>query len=153
MPLLRDEVERVRSELFAEVTFHAAYEPMRAVRTKRWKFIKRFGNRRRAVLPNTDDSPSKDVLLDLGWAERELPDEELYDLALDPDELDNLSGLSEHTPVLSDLRGRLDRWMQETNDPLLEDPFPVPEGLLLNDPDAISPSDPPERYTRTSFPR
>ncbi|CAN5779889.1 sulfatase [soil metagenome] len=151
VPLVRGESRSIRDEIFAEVTFHAAFDPMRAVRTDRWKYIRRFGSRRRPVLPNTDDSPSKDALLDLGWAEHELAVEELYDLALDPDEADNLAAESVHQPVLAAMRQRLERWMQETDDPLLQDPIPVPEGILLNDSDGISPSDPPERHPGKSY--
>ncbi|MFW6075108.1 MAG: hypothetical protein ACOC9Y_05895, partial [Chloroflexota bacterium] len=68
-------------------------------------------------------------------------------------ELDNLAGRAEHRTVLNDLRRRLDHWMQTTQDPLLYESFPVPEGLMLNDPDAVSPSDPPERYSGSEFTR
>ena len=44
MPLVTGERESVRDAIFAEGTYHAAYEPQRAVRTPRWKFIKRFGD-------------------------------------------------------------------------------------------------------------
>ena len=46
------------------MTWHAAYEPQRAVRTERWKYIRRFGDRKTPVLANCDDSPSKDLLLE-----------------------------------------------------------------------------------------
>ena len=50
--------------VFAEITFHAAYEPQRAVRTKRYKYIRRFDNGHEGpVLANIDDSPSKTYLL------------------------------------------------------------------------------------------
>ena len=151
-PLVRGEARSIRDEIFAEVTFHAAFDPMRAVRTARWKYIRRFGPRRRPVLPNTDDSPSKDRLLDLGWAEHELPEEELYDLALDPGEADNLAGEAAHQTVLVNMRQRLERWMRETADPLLGDGIPVPDGILLNDPDGVSPNEPPERHTGATYP-
>jgi arylsulfatase A-like enzyme len=151
LPLVRGEVVSVRDAIFAEVTFHAAFEPVRAVRTERWKYIRRFGTRQRAVLPNTDDSPSKDALLDLGWAERKLAEEELYDLALDPTEADNLACRPESQPVLAEMRQRLDAWMKETDDPLLGDSIQVPEGILLNDPDGLSPAEPLARCDGTTF--
>ena len=63
MPLIRGGTTTVRDEIFAEMTWHAAYEPQRAVRTQRWKYIRRFGERTTPVLPNCDDSPSKSLLL------------------------------------------------------------------------------------------
>ena len=31
-----------RSEIFSELTYHAAYEPQRAIRTERFKYVRRF---------------------------------------------------------------------------------------------------------------
>ena len=82
--LVRREVDEVNEEIFAELTYHAAYEPQRAIRTKRFKYIRRFADRETPVLPNVDDSPSKDVLIEHGWAERPVAREQLYDLVFDP---------------------------------------------------------------------
>jgi arylsulfatase A-like enzyme len=142
MPLIRGEKEEVRDELFAEVTFHAAYEPQRAVRTNRWKYIRRFDGRRRPVLPNCDDSPSKDVWLEHGWRERLVDSEQLFDLVFDPHETCNLAHHPSMNHVLGQMRGRLDRWMHETEDPLLLGPVPAPLGAVVNDPDGLSPSEP-----------
>ena len=142
MPLIRGEREEVRDEVYGEVTYHAAYEPMRSVRTKRWSYIRRFGDRRRPVLANVDDGPSKDVMLELGWGERGLDEEELYDLALDPIESRNRAADPGLASVLADLRGRLDRWMEATEDPLLRGPVPAPSGAQVNGPDDPSPYGP-----------
>src|SRR3954447_19440925 len=37
VPLVRGDVATIRDEVFAEVTYHAAYEPQRAIRTERYK--------------------------------------------------------------------------------------------------------------------
>jgi N-sulfoglucosamine sulfohydrolase len=124
------------------VTYHAAYEPMRAVRTQRWKYIRRFGGRLRPVLPNCDDSPSKTLWLKHGWRERDLPEEELYDLAFDPNEACNVAGRPELAAALEEMRARLDRWMRATDDPLLHGPVPAPRGAQVNDPDGLSPREP-----------
>jgi N-sulfoglucosamine sulfohydrolase len=142
MPLIRRQVRSVRAEIFAEMTWHAAYEPQRAVRTERWKYIRRFGERSTPVLPNCDDSPSKDLLLRYGWAERGIAFEQLYDLVFDPNEAANLAADPAHAGALAELRGRLDAWMHETDDPLLNgDPMP-PAGAEINQPDQVSASDP-----------
>jgi arylsulfatase A-like enzyme len=59
LPLLNRTTEHVHDEIFAEVNYHAAYEPLRAVRTERWKYIRRFGDKTTPVLPNCDDGLSK----------------------------------------------------------------------------------------------
>ena len=46
--------------------------------------MRRFDDYPIRVLPNIDDSPSKDVLVEAGWGERPLPREEPLDLLLDP---------------------------------------------------------------------
>ena len=74
LPLLRKETKEINDAVFAEITFHAAYEPQRAVRTSRYKYIRRFDNGHEGpVLANIDDSPSKDLLLAHGLAERAPP--------------------------------------------------------------------------------
>lgn len=144
MPLLRGQSPSIREELFAEVTYHAAFEPMRAVRTERYKYIRRFGDRRKPVLPNCDGGPSKTLWMEHAWKDRPIDSEQLFDLVYDPQERDNLLGRS-YCPndTLEEMRGRLDRWMKETDDPLLRDPLPIPRPIKVNDPDEIDPHDNP----------
>jgi len=145
LPLVRGEATTVRDTLFAEMTWHAAYEPQRAVRTDRWKYIRRFGDRTRPVLPNCDDSPSKSLLLAHGWGERTIPFEQLYDLVFDPNEAANLAADESYAESLGDMRERLQGWMEQTDDPLLRgDPRPPP-GAEVNDPDQLSASEPRTR--------
>ncbi len=44
------------------------------------------------------------------------PPEELYEWTTDRWQVKNLAGDPAHAQVLADLRGRLDRWMEETQD-------------------------------------
>lgn len=141
-PLIRGEVAELHDEIFAEVNYHAAYEPKRAVRSKRWKYIRHFGGRGRPVLPNCDDSPSKTVWLDHGWGNQAVAAERLYDLVFDPDETRNMVADASASSALADMRGRLDRWMKATRDPLLEGPVKAPAGAKVNDPDGVSPREP-----------
>jgi arylsulfatase A-like enzyme len=142
MPLVRGEVERLHEEIFAEVTFHAAYEPQRAVRGERWKYIRRFDEYPYPVLANCDDSESKELWVAAGWGEREVPRERLYDLVLDPAEGENLAGRSEFEGQLGEMRERLERWMLETSDPLLDGPLEPPPGALVNEQWQVSPNEP-----------
>jgi arylsulfatase A-like enzyme len=147
MPLVRGEVDEVRDEIFAEGTYHAAYEPQRCVRTQRWKYVRRFDPRTRPVLPNTDDSPSKDLWLEAGWPANLLDHEQLYDMRLDPQEACNLMGEEGADEIAADLRQRLDEWMHDTGDPLLDGPVAPPPGAEINDPDSRSAGDPPLRIS------
>jgi N-sulfoglucosamine sulfohydrolase len=143
MPLIRGETDQIHEEVFSEVTYHAAYEPKRAVRTIRFKYIRRFEERDSPVLPNCDDSLSKDVWMEYGWQQRKPAVEQLYDLVFDPNETHNLATDPAMTDVLADMRHRLDRWMHDTDDPLLQGPVPAPKGARANDPDGISPREQP----------
>jgi N-sulfoglucosamine sulfohydrolase len=142
LALVNREAAQVRDELFAELTYHAAYDPMRAIRTRRHKLIRHFGDRLEPVLPNVDDSPSKDILVAAGWGRTPRPRVELYDLLMDPGEMRNLAGLPTHADVESDLGGRLDAWMHDTDDPLLDGPVPPPPGATVNDPAGVSATEP-----------
>ena len=142
LPIARREATEIHDEIFAEATFHAAYEPQRCVRTQRHKYIRRYGDRATPVLANTDDGPSKDLLIELGWTDRPIPFEQLYDLGLDPNEAANLIGDPAYEDARRDLAGRLDRWMRDTADPLLDGPVRPPPGARINLPDQRSPSDP-----------
>jgi N-sulfoglucosamine sulfohydrolase len=143
LPLMRREVEEINDAIFAELTYHAAYEPQRAIRTGRWKYIRRFGDRELPVLANVDDGPTKDLFIANGWAERPLPREALYDLLFDPAEASNLAGDPLHADVLAELRERLERWMIDTDDPLLDGDVAPPPGAVLNTPDARSAAEAP----------
>lgn len=142
LPLIRGEAEQINDEIFAEINYHAAYEPMRAVRTHRYKYIRRFDGRDRPIASNIEDSPSKDVWLKHGWRDRPIPTEQLYDLIFDPNESSNLISDPALAGVLADMRRRLERWMQATHDPLLRGPIPAPPGAHFNDPDGLSPYEP-----------
>jgi len=143
LPLIRGEVDELHEAIFAEVNYHAAYEPKRCVRTIRHKYIRRYGGRDRAVLPNIDNGLSKDVWLAAGAADRPVAPEALYDLVFDPNETANLIADPAWSDVLADMRRRLDTWMAATDDPLLAGPVPAPPGALVNDADGLSPKEPP----------
>jgi N-sulfoglucosamine sulfohydrolase len=143
MPLVHGETERLHEAIFAETTYHAAYQPHRAVRTERWKYIRRFDDYEHPVLANCDDSPSKDVLVEAGWGEQIVPEEQLYDLVLDPAEGGNVAADPARAGTLAEMRGRLDAWMRETEDPLLDGPVAPPPGAIVNEQWQVSPDDPP----------
>ncbi|MFH1568657.1 MAG: sulfatase, partial [Gemmatimonadota bacterium] len=78
-------------------------------------------------------------------AEQPRDQEMLYDLIFDPDEADNRAGDPRLGGVLTDLRGRLERWMRGTGDPLLEGGrVAAPSGARVNPADGRSPREKPD---------
>lgn len=120
-----------RREIFAETTFGEAYDPVRAVRTKRWKYIRSYEPRPRLVLSTAIERSAARR----GYGDDHLrprPMEELYDLASDPGERRNLADDPVCAAIRVDLAGRLVRWRQRTADPLLAGavrPAPCPPDL------------------------
>ncbi len=141
LPLMRGETEHVHDFIFSEVTYHAAYEPMRAVRTDRMKLIRYFGELRRPLV-NIGDHAIKDIFLTSKLPH--LPHERvfLYDLIADPEERRNLADYPEYADELHELSELLERWMKETHDPLLDGPIPLGPGQVTNRTDAVSPFEP-----------
>ena len=73
-------------------------------------------------------------------------DRELFDLMFDPNETCNVAADPSQRVTLDDMRGRLDRWMRATNDPILNGPIKAPQGATANDPDGISPRETPKTF-------
>jgi hypothetical protein len=71
-----------------------------------------------------------------------MPAEQLYDLLHDPNEAHNLAGDVAYADELDEMRGRLEGWMIETEDPLLDGPVSAPVGAEINGRDQLSPNDP-----------
>ncbi|WP_114560433.1 sulfatase family protein [Desertihabitans aurantiacus] len=127
LPLLDGSVSTLNEEVFGEVTFHVAYEPVRSVRTDRFRYTRRFGDQHRPELRNCDDSLSKDRLVEARWADVPVAKEELFDLVLDPTESRNLIAEPALAATADDLRRRLEEWMVRTADPVLDGkPFEPP---------------------------
>ncbi len=142
VPLVSRKQDELHDELFSEVTYHAAYEPKRAIRTKRYKLIKRFDpDFTTQVMPNCDDGYSKSVLCENGWAEKEKDQLLLFDLLYDPTEANNLAYDDTYASVVNELENRLNDWMQRTDDPLVDGFVPVPDGCDTTPLTALSPYD------------
>jgi arylsulfatase A-like enzyme len=142
---LVDGKKQVREEVFCEVNYHAAYEPMRSVRTERYKYIKRYDGREKHVLPNTDDTPSKAFILENDWEAYPRDQEMLFDLIFDSHEAHNIVADPASSEVLAEMRSRLDRWMTETGDPLVtSNHVKAPSGSQINNVDGRSPREKPE---------
>jgi N-sulfoglucosamine sulfohydrolase len=143
LPLVRREAREINDAIYAELSYHAAYDPQRAIRTRRYKYIRLFGDQLEPVLPNIDDGPTKDLLVAAGYGSRRRSRESLHDLVFDPMEAHNLVDDPQHADVLAELRERLEAWMRDTDDPLLDGPVPAPPGVELNDPAGVSAAESP----------
>ncbi|WP_130860440.1 sulfatase family protein [Gracilibacillus phocaeensis] len=123
LSLLKEEKYKERDSFFCEQTWHDRYHPMRGIRTKEYKYIRNFEDGPKVYLP-LDIHQSK-----AGQAVREefyVPNakEELYDLKKDPLEKDNLIEDPDYEAVVNQLREKVDNWMKQTQDPLLEGKVP-----------------------------
>ena len=121
------------SHIFAEMTHHdIGYNPMRAVRTRRYKYILNM-----SPLPFLFELPEDIIKSDSakGFFEHygeerynsPRPSEELYDLEKDPLELSNVVEHPDYAEVRLRLRKILNDWMRETNDPVLKGKVEAPE--------------------------
>lgn len=141
LPLLTGETDKIREEVFSEVNYHAAYEPMRSIRTERYKLIRHYDDYDQVVLPNIDAGFSKSFLLQHSLQGRKKAMLEFYDLYYDPWETNNLAASADYHEPIAALSARLDTWLRETNDPILNGPIPRPLGARVNRKTGLDPSD------------
>lgn len=147
MPLIQDNAQQVNDQIFSEVTYHAAYQPMRSVRTQRYNYIRRFDpDFMHPVLPNIDDSLSKRVICQTDYPKSCLPEHELYDLLLDPNETRNLADDPGHQAILANMQHRLNQWMRSTHDPIRKGFLPPPRGAQVNPQYGSSPDEKTTRH-------
>lgn len=129
LPLVRGEIPRIHDAVFSEQSYHGSKRPLRSVRTERYRYVRRIGEGRMTVADYiADTGEAKELYRESGAAEREIPQEMLYDVVFDPDERHNLIDEPGYGDVADDLRRRLDEWMRATDDPALAgDVPPQPE--------------------------
>lgn len=146
LPILNQEADEVNTAVFSEVTYHAAEEPKRCVRTKRYKYIRRFGRNEAYVPANMDEGKSKTFLLEEGLLSYHPDREMLFDLSLDPGERRNVIAHPDYADAAEDMRAKLAKHMKDTDDFVESGVLPRPEGIILNtvtcmDPDSKDPGD------------
>jgi len=115
-PALRGEPFSNRQHIFAEDL------ATRAIRTERFKYVRRFRDNLPAMVPAWLRARPYAVNFAEEWSP--LPTEELYDLERDPLERCNLIDAPEHTKTRDDLRGTLQQWLEDTNDRILKGVIP-----------------------------
>jgi len=117
-----------RDAVFSQKTLHDTYDPMRSIRTERYKLIWHFewlGNDSFFAIPGdivhcpsvAENEPSR---------MRRPSVAELYDLYEDPNETRKLFDDPAYSKIRSDLQRRLTAWMNEVDDPILRRPVETP---------------------------
>lgn len=122
LPLLQGLPYEPNEHVFAEKVYHDTYDPTRAVRTARHKYIRYFEvcifqDLRIATIPRWSYFKERPVR---SWVE------ELYDLQSDPREEHNLAEEPDYEDIKRNMRRRLLGWMRRTDDPQLEGPVESP---------------------------
>lgn len=133
-----------RDAIYAEKNFHDCYDPMRGIRTTRYKYIRSYEER--PLLPLAIDLESSPTRYGYGDDHlRHRPFEELYDLGADPLEAQNLVANPDTAAIRAQLAAQLDSWQRGTNDPLLHGQIRAPArprepkfGALVEQPSAAT---------------
>ena len=125
-----------RDRVFAEKNYHDCYDPIRGIRTDRYKYLRNFETRPKIILASDmKRSSASDVMWP--WAKEARDAEELYDLHADPGEMRNLAGRPEWETLRAGLAQQLHQWMVQTCDPLLSGPMAAPPGARVDPPDLL----------------
>jgi len=119
IPLAKGGVPEIHDAVFAEMTYHVKHTPMRAIRTRKFKYIENMSS----------EPVGLDMCENFDWAKKVAklpgqkccvprPPEELYDLAADPNEMNNLADDPAFSGKKKDLIERLHAWRKQTRDPV-----------------------------------
>jgi arylsulfatase A-like enzyme len=111
-----------------EQTWHDFYEPMRAIRTARYKLIRNFEpGTGLQIAADILYTPTVDAMREKlrNWPR---PKIEFYDLEQDPWERDNLAGNPSTLEIEETLLFELDDWLSRTGDPITQGVVPAPIG-------------------------
>jgi arylsulfatase A-like enzyme len=129
-PAVENGAEVSHEHIFCEQTWHDFYEPIRALRTNRFKLIRNFhpgtGLQVAAdILQSSTTKTMRDIM-----RKHPRPEYELYDLQDDPRERTNIVGREDITEIECQLKMQLDAWLNRTNDPVLKGVVPAPSGYI-----------------------
>ncbi|GAK98042.1 choline-sulfatase [Nonlabens tegetincola] len=122
--------EEEREYIYAAADrFDAETDVIRAVRDKRFKYIRNYKPQQGYYLPITyrERIPAMQELLKLRdegklndvqkqWFRKSKPKEELFDCVVDPFELNNLANHPDHRDKLMELSNEMDKWLARIND-------------------------------------
>jgi arylsulfatase A-like enzyme len=110
-----------RTEVFTEKTYHDAFDPIRAVRTRDFSYIENYAIRPALQLPRDIAESRSARSIDQAAAQKPRPPRELYDLTADPGELHNLVDDPAHRETQRILAETLAQWRERTGDTIPEE--------------------------------
>ncbi|QHD85208.1 sulfatase-like hydrolase/transferase [Gordonia sp. JH63] len=116
--LVGTESTAVRTEVFTEKTYHDAFDPIRAVRTKDFSYIENYAARPALLLPLDIADSLSARSLDRQEVQQDRSRVELYDLRSDPHERNNLADDPSYAHVRDELARALADWRERTHDDL-----------------------------------
>ncbi|MBD0020533.1 sulfatase-like hydrolase/transferase [Gordonia pseudamarae] len=108
----------VRTAVFTEKTYHDAFDPIRAIRTRDFSYIENLAPRPQLLLPLDIADSLSARSLDPQSTIVPRAQRELYDLRFDPHERNNLAGNPTYADIEAELAGRLAQWRSRTGDTL-----------------------------------
>jgi len=126
-PLLDGRRYQPRDAVFTELTYHNYYDPRRAIRTETHKLVVNFTTAPAFMDPSQSWRPSSDTVAPKNPAAAYHPHVELYDLANDPWEQNDVAQRPEHAAIRTELLQRLRRHLVETQDPILQGAVTAPQ--------------------------
>jgi N-sulfoglucosamine sulfohydrolase len=120
LSILKENSSHFRKEIYTTKSFHEYYDPIRAIRTGKFKYIinfEKFETSYQVPMDMLQDPIGKFIIEKI---KKPRDHEELYDLEKDPREMNNLINHSDYTNIYLQLKQKLFKWMERTNDPILK---------------------------------
>lgn len=128
-----DDKVKIRDEIYAQMNFHTSYEPIRCVRTERYKYVKYYDYEwQKYNLSNMDDAEPKDYLIQQGVQNISKDMEQFFDLEFDPTESNNLIGNNEYIEIIDNLRNRLNKYLIDSDDPIVKGEIEIKKNYKVN---------------------
>jgi len=148
-PWIEGRPYEARQCIYSENTWHGTYMPLRAIRTRDFKYIRRFHSDFSHIsFFGVPESRAAQALL--GTFRMSIANEEFYDLKKDPYEKNNLASedcmwtygsskqAADYEDKIKAFSKQMKAHMQQTNDPLLAGPVPHPGFKRMWDDTSIS---------------
>lgn len=130
LPLVKGECDHLHDVVFTEQNYHGQLEAIRAVRSERYKYLRFHEPVQRQM---RHDGPPTPLMESFGWYDQPEGKEALYDLYLDPMEMQNRVNDPALAGIKDELSAKLDQWMEETGDCFPSGNFPpIPRTLEKN---------------------